>query len=120
MNKNDLMIELLEGLRDDELIDIYNNYSDINSYEKILINHIDDILEGYSPAEVFNAIADNYNINDNYCMYNGYGHLESFDGHQISEFISIDEIASYIIKNDDYLGNDEVAALLEEEEEEND
>ena len=112
--------ELIEDMLDYEKIELYNNYASINSYEMILDNNIDEILEGKSPSEVYNSLDNNYNFNDDYVIYNGYGYLESFDGCQIDDYIDIDDIINFIVDNQNNLDNDDIQELFEELEEEED
>jgi hypothetical protein len=78
--------------------------------DMIEYNDIDEILNGCKPSEVLNRIDSNYNQYDEYCCWDGYGELCSFNDIDDSEF-DIDVLASWIYDNEDacgYLDEDEL------------
>ena len=116
MDKKQKIIEVLEEMATDELIAVYNEYADINRYEKILHNDIDEILCGCTPLEVYRALDSCWNPTDDYAIFNGYGMLESFSECDVLDYIYIDEIADHIINNEDDLNNSDIQDILDDDE----
>ena len=84
------------------------------------MDSFDEIMDGMTPWEIARAAfyGNRFNPCDDYFYFNGYGNLESFahaddaDG----EVIFTGDIAEYIVRTGDALGNDEISEILEEEE----
>lgn len=125
-NKNifEELKELLENLTDSELVEIWNEYCDNNNYYDNRIesmDYFDDIMSGKTPLEIVNSICNDFNTNDDYFVFGVYG-CESFN-YLDEEHIYFDDLANYILDNDEDFDNDEIREFLdklnkEEEEEE--
>ena len=113
---------------EDTLIDVVG---ELNSYNGCL-EHLDfwendeeffDTYFNNNPMEAVRATYyGNYNYNDDYVRFNGYGNLESFDEYAKNEEIkdNIDDIVDNLIEYYDFIEiyNEELQELLEEENEE--
>ena len=53
-----------------------------------------------------------FNPNDNYIMFDGYGNFKSM--YTVQDEIYIEDIIDYIIDNNDALYNDDIQAILDE------
>ena len=75
-----------------------------------------------SPYEVLcRAGYGDYSISHDYFRMDGYGNLRSFNGiHSDASPFYADELADYIIDNEDALGNSDIEDLLDEYNESND
>lgn len=118
MNKQDKIKELLEEMSDSELLSVYMEYCDSANicdggiYD---MDDFDEIMSGSEPWEIARScFYGDFRPCDKYFSFNGYGNLISFD--YISEHIYIDDIARYIIDNEDALNNDDIQEILDEEE----
>ena len=136
MRKTERIIELFKEMTDGDLINIWNEYCrEVNKYD-------DEILDAYELEEWINNSNDTMNIlnrfyfgsddeqpntsanpNRNYFTFNGYGNIISFDyiyNSYTEEFSYIDaeELAEYIVENENSFYNDEVQEILDEEENE--
>lgn len=118
-NMRDEVLEMLRDMNDSDLVAVHNEYCDKVSYydDRIYdMYEINDLLYGRSPLEIITDARD-VDANDSYIRYDGYGNLESTDYPQ--DWMDLDEIADYIVENDDALYNDDIRDLLDEIEAEN-
>jgi hypothetical protein len=120
--KEDVM-EYLESLGNSELVVIHNEYCDsINDMDSIISSNDEDFFETFFSGEVMDALrATSYgewNFNDDYVMFNGYGNLESFN--DPSDHIDLGEIADDILENERNYSGIELEDPEEEEEEDED
>ena len=110
--------DILNGLPEWEIVDVWNNYCESNRYtdEIIMPNDIDDILSGLKPSEVLNAIdLEEYSVNDEFIKETIYG-IKSFN--YAVDHIDFDDLKEYIFENLDDLGNSDIEDLIDEFEEE--
>ncbi len=117
-NKIEELKELLENMSDDDIIYVWNEYCDANSYYDDRINYMDWLnndLEGRTPTQIIDMIDKDFYTDDKYYKYTIYG-IESFD--DASDVVYFDDLANYILDNDDDLGNSEIRIFLDETEEE--
>lgn len=121
-NKELKIEEALEKMCPEDLLTLHNEYCEANNCMDDYVYFMDDfdeILSGYSPADVAGVVSggDHFNPNDDYFYFNGYGKLESLPSAVFAdgEVIFTGDIAEYIARTGDALGNDEIAEILEEE-----
>lgn len=115
--------DYLNGLSDSDQYYIYNEYLESVGYDDDRLydmGDLDEILSGQSPSEIANLIYyGEFNPNDNYFKFNGYGNLESLD--YVDDGADFNEIAKYCVDNDEDFGESDIRDILdsyEEEEEE--
>ena len=104
----DRIDKLYEGSK----VSLWNDYCEANNYydDMIEYNDIDELLYGCTPSEVLDRIDKNYSQYDEYCSWDGYGELCSFNDIDDSDF-DIDVLASWIYDNEDacgYLDEDDI------------
>ncbi|QGH73792.1 hypothetical protein [Vibrio phage vB_VhaM_VH-8] len=98
-------IEQLNEIVDDALINIYNEYADMNKYERINDNDEHTINDLYSsPYDALLAASyGDYNPNHDYFTYDGYNNLSSFNyADDDNSPIDIEELAQWIVDNELY------------------
>lgn len=104
-NQLSQVIEQISEMSNDDTISLYNDMADSNGYDRIYDN------DEYTLNELFMTPYDairqtnnkDYNDNDNYFTFNGYGHAISFDYRlQDNSPIDIEELAQWIIDNELY------------------
>lgn len=103
LNNKAVVIDHLNNLQDYELLDLYSEYADQNSYERVYNLDEDTINDVYdSPWSALNdSNHDKFNENDSYFTYNGYGHMVTFNyPSDDNSPIDIEDIAEWIISND--------------------
>jgi hypothetical protein len=109
----------LEYLDDYSLIQIFNEYCDRNYYEDHIYDNDDDFLDNHfaSPSEAMKkAYNGDYSYNHKYVQINGCGNIESSD--DINDLISYNDLADYIVRNDEDFGNEEIREALDKADDE--
>ena len=113
------VIELLENMDNSDIISIHNEYCDNNNYYDDRIYDMcefDDLHSNMTPLDIINNIDRDFNANDDYFYFTIYG-AKSFSYISDCDIISIEDIANYIVDENESLYNDDLAELLEEFEE---
>ena len=105
MKRNlEAVVEHLEELSTSDLVGIHNTYcQEIGAGDEIYDNDgdfLEDIFIGNKNEAVRAAIYGKYNYSDDYIKFNGYGNLETTNNPE--EWITISEIAEYILENEQY------------------
>ena len=105
-------------------MDIVSQLNSLNgSFETYVLYNMDDfdeiIGEGYTPTELAQRIFfGDFNINDDYFYFNGYGNLESITEYDMEGHfeIIIDEIVDSMLYHytDLYIDNEELDDLINE------
>ena len=116
----DEVLEMLKGMNDNDLVAVHNEYCEKVRYDDDRIYYmeeLDELMYGMKPLDILREARD-VNTNDDWIRWNGYGNLESTD-YPGNDWIDIDEIADYIVENEDPLYNDDIRDLMDEIEEEN-
>lgn len=113
MDKQKQIKEYLKGLNDSELLSIYNEYADINYYERVYnMVEFDEICESMTASDIARrCFYGKFNPNDNYFIFNGYENFDSSD--YLDDFIDFDDIANYITRNDEDFDSDEIRNILD-------
>lgn len=115
---------IIEAMDDGEKIALWNgsclecNYYDDRIYS---MGEFDEIMDGYSPSDIAGRIfyGGGFNPNHDYFAFDGYANLVSFDysDDKNSPFY-IDDLVNRIVRNESAFGNDEIAAVLNREDDE--
>lgn len=116
--------EYLGSLSDGGKADIWNEYAEAtnNPDDRIYsMDEFDEIFSDTKPWEIARACfySRRFNPSDSWFWFNGYGNVESADyisDHDDRCPIDLDEVAEYIVSNDDELFNDDIRAILDGEE----
>ena len=120
MAKTEIIKDLLENMSESQLYIIVNEYFDKANYYDDRIYDMDEfneIMSGMSPSDIATKIFyGDFRPNDNYFRFDGYANLQSFD--YISDEVDLEEIADYIIDNDEDFDNSDIREILDEEDEE--
>ena len=102
-------------------MDIVGQLNSLNgSFETYVLYNMDDfdeMMEGYTPTELAQRIFfGDFNINDDYFYFNGYGNLESITEYDMEGHFEmiIDEVVDSMIYNynDLYIDNDNLNDLI--------
>ena len=120
-NAREEVLEMLRDMDNWELIGIHNEYCGKVNYVDDRIYAMDELNEWYSDKDPLDILRDAYNgafnPNDDWFRWNGYGNLESTD--RPEDWMDLDDIADYIVENDEDLGSKDIRDLLGEIELEN-
>lgn len=97
------VINAITDMDNDDTIAIYNEYASNNGYELIFDNDEQTLNDTFlTPYDAIRQTNNkDYNDNDDYFTFNGYGHAVSFD-YRLSDNspIDIEELAQWLISED--------------------
>lgn len=81
--------DLIKTFNEWDLIQLNNTYCEmVNSEDYIYeMEALDDLFWGRKPLEILGTLSHDFNENNNYFRFNGYGLAESFDYFELSDFI---------------------------------
>lgn len=117
MTRLEKIKEALEHMTAGELVSVHNEYCNNAEYMDDYIYNMeefDDIMSGQKPWDVARAVCyGDFCAAHDYFWFNGYGNLAS--GDYPIDRIDIDAIAEYVDDNENDLYCSELAAILEEE-----
>ena len=120
MTKTEMIKNWLENMSESQLYTNCNEYFDKTGYfdDRIYdMEEFDEMMSGVSPWNIATKIFyGDFRPNDNYFKFDGYANLQSFD--YISDEVDLEEIADYIIDNDEDFDNSDIREILNEENEE--
>lgn len=120
MKKFELIKETLDNMSESDLFWLYKEYmnqAQLYDDEIFDMEEFDDIMSGSTPTDIAQKIFyGNFRPNDNYFRFDGYANLESIDW--LKDEIDLDEIADYIIDNENSLENSEIQEILDEDDNE--
>lgn len=119
MKKFELVKEILDNMSESDLFWLYKEYTcQAQLYDEIFdMEEFDEIMSGSTPTDIAQKIFyGDFRPNDNYFRFDGCANLESIDW--LKDGIDLDEIADYIIDNEDSLRNDEIQEILDEDDNE--
>ena len=116
MDKQEQIKGYLKGLNDSELLSIYNEFANETYNNNIyLMVEFDEICENMTASDIARrCFYGKFNPNDNYFIFNGYENFDSSD--YLEDFIDFDDLADYIVKNDEDFDNDDIREILDENE----
>ena len=106
------------------LFALYNEYCEATNCTDDYAYFMDDFdeiltMSDYSPTDIASAVlsGSHFNPNDDYFYFDHWdGNLVSYTGDAVDKVLSPCDIAEYIARTGDDLGNDEISEILEEEE----
>ena len=120
MTKTGMIKDLLENMSESKLYTIANEYFDKTEYydDRIYdMEEFDEIMNGMSPSDIaLKIFYGDFRPNDHYFKFDGCANFQSFD--YISDEVDLEEIADYIVDNDEDFDNSDIREILDEENEE--
>jgi len=120
MSKQEQIREYLDGLSNSELLSILSNYCNESDYYDDAIYDNDKYFfdENFqNPMDAVRAAHyGEYRYTDSYVKFNSYGNLETTN--DVSDWVDTDEIAAWIVDNDNALSDDDIQDILDEEDDE--
>lgn len=123
--------EAIEGYERDHKVALWNEYCDkVNNYDGCIeyMGQLPELFDTSNADGLFNLLnrfyfghdsndeKSNACPNRDYFTFNGYGNIITTDYPE--DFMDIDELAEYIVDNDDPLYDDDIDKLLEDAEDE--
>ena len=120
MTKTEMIKDLLENMSESQLYTIVNEYFDKTEYydDRIYdMEEFDEMMDDMLPSDIaIKIFYGDFRPNDNYFKFDGYDNLQSFD--YISDEVDLEEIADYIVDNDEDFDNSDIREILGEDDEE--
>ena len=115
MLKNEIM-DVLRDMDDSTIVCVWNEYCDSVKYydDRIyFMGDLDDLFYGCSASDLLRALDSDFSLNDDYFRETIYG-LSSFDC--VLDYIDLDDLADYIVENDEDFGYNDIREALDEKE----
>lgn len=120
--KFELILEVLEGLTDSELLSIHREYlNETNGYDDEIytLDDLDMIAEGQDAYWLLcRAFYGDFNPTADYFKFDGYGNIKSIFSYELPSYVGMEDIAEYCVDNNKALYNDEIQEILDSEDEE--
>ena len=119
--KRQKIVDYIDSMGTEEKIALHNAYCDAANCMDDCIYAMDDmeeILDGVEKWELVRMVQfGDFDCMKDFWNFNGYGNLVSYNAWELPIYAS--DIADYVLRKEDSLGNDEIQYILDEEEEEN-
>lgn len=119
--KFELILEVLEGLTDSELLSVHSEYlNETNGYDDKIytLDDLDMIAEGQDAYWLLcRAFYGDFNPTANYFKLDGYGNIQSIFSSELSSYIDMEDIAGYCVDNNKALYNNEIQEILDSKDE---
>ena len=120
MEKREKLVDYINSMKTDEIVELHNSYCEAAGYEDDHIYsmyELDEILDGRTPTDILcRSFYGNFNPRHDFFWFNNSCNLVSAD--YITDIdVSVDDIADYILSEEDSLGNDEIQEILDGEDE---
>ena len=121
MAKREKLIDYINGMGIEEKIALHNTYCDAANCLDNCIYTMDDmeeVLYGVDKWELVRMVQfGDFDCTKEFWSFNGYGNLDSYDARELP--IYAEDIADYVLSNEDSLGNDEIKEILDGEDNDN-
>lgn len=121
MTKREKLIDCINGMGVEEKVELHNAYCDATNCLDDYIYSIDDmeeILDGVDKWELVRMIRfGDFDFKKDFWGVNGYGNLVSYNAQELP--IYAEDIADYVLRKEDSLGDDEIQYTLDEDDENN-
>ena len=121
MEKRKKLVDYIDGMGIEEKIALHNSYCDAANCTDDCIYAMDDmeeILDGVDKWELVRMVQfGDFDCTKEFWGFNGCGNLDSYNALELP--IYAEDIADYILSEEDSLGNDEIKEILDEEDNDN-
>ena len=117
MEKRKKLVDYINSMGIEEKIALHNAYCDAaNCVDDCIysMDEMEEILDGVDTWKLVDMMRyGNFDFQDDFWGFNGYGNLDSYDALELPILAS--DIADYILSEEDSLGNDEIQEILDGE-----
>ena len=121
MTKRKKLVDYINSMGIEEKIALHNTYCDAANCLDDCIYAMDDmeeVLYGVDKWELIRMVQfGDFDCTKEFWSFNGYGNLDSYDARELP--IYAEDIADYVLSNEDSLGNDEIKEILDGEDNDN-
>ena len=119
MTKREKLIDYINGMGIEEKIALHNTYCDAaNCMDDCIyaMDEMEEILDGVDKWELIRMVQfGDFDCMKDFWNFNGYGNLVSYNAWELPVYA--EDIADYVLRKEDSLGDDEIQYILDEEEE---
>ena len=119
MTKREKLIDYINGMGVEEKIALHNAYCGAaNCMDDCIyaMNDLEEILDGVDKWELVRMIRfGDFDFMKEFWGFNGYGNLVSYNAWELPVYA--EDIADYVLRKEDSLGDDEIQYILDGEEE---
>ena len=117
--KRQKIVDYINDMGVEEKLALHNTYCDAANYMDNCIytmDELEEILDGVDKWELVRMVQfGDFDCTKEFWGFNGYGNLVSYDAWELP--IYAEDIADFILSEEDSLGNDEIQEILDEEDE---
>ena len=121
MEKRKKLVDYINDMKTEEIVELHNAYCDAANYMDDCIyrmNDLEEILDGVDKWELARMVQfGDFDCTKDFWGFNGYGNLVSYNAWELP--IYAEDIADYILSEEDSLGDYEIQELLDEEDNDN-
>ena len=121
MEKRKKLVDYINGMGVDEKIALHNTYCDAaNCMDDCIytMDEMEEILDGVDKWELARMVQfGDFDCTKDFWSFNGYGNLVSYNAWELPVYA--EDIADYILSEEDSLGNDEIQEILDGEDKDN-
>ena len=121
MEKRKKLVDYINGMETEEKIALHNSYCDAaNCMDDCIyaMNEMEEILNGVDKWELIRMVQfGDFDCTKDFWGFNGYGNLVSYNAWEVPVYA--EDIADYVLLNENSLDNDEIQEILDEEDEDN-
>ena len=119
MEKRKKLVDYINSMGIEEKIALHNTYCDAaNCMDDCIytMDEMEEFLEGVDKWELVRMIRfGDFDFMKEFWGFNGYGNIDSYNAWELP--IYAEDIADYILRKEDSLGNDEIQEMLDGEDE---
>ena len=119
MEKRQKLVDYINGMGIEEKIALHNTYCDAaNCMDDCIysMDEMEEILDGVDKWELVRMVQfGDFDCTKDFWGFNGYGNLVSYNAWELPVYA--EDIADYVLRKEDSLGDDEIQYILDEEEE---
>ena len=119
MEKRKKLVDYINGMSIEEKIALHNAYCDAaNCMDDCIyaMDEMDEILDGVDKWELIRMVQfGDFDCTKDFWNFNGYGNLVSYNAWELPVYA--EDIADYVLRKEDSLGDDEIQYILDGEEE---
>ena len=119
MEKRKKLVDYINEMGIEEKIALHNTYCDAaNCMDDCIysMDEMEEILGGVDTWKLVDMMRyGNFDFQDDLWGFNGYGNLDSYNAWELP--IYAEDIADYILSEEDSLGNDKIQEILDDEDE---
>lgn len=124
MTKREKLIDFIQEMDYRDVVALHNEYcykTNCFDDEIFTIDQLDELCNGQDAEWIANRVYfGDYNPSAEYLKFSAYGNFQSIFNHELFDYIDENEIADYILENNDHLYNDDILYILDDIEEDSD